>query len=355
MTIHTFEVSSMLTNENYYDIQEKLKFEDKNKWKKEKNGMKYWGLSDKGILINMYRVKKHGFYSYYITYRISARRVMENNNFVGLFDTNDYCKLEKKVNKILKDKCSCLPKLKKCSLKRLDFCINAKLDNQEQVKAYIKTAKRANVPSKLEVYEQYDKKSKRKKPTKDDYTVYSSEYVAVSIYNKYMEMKKQKNGVFPPEELERAQNIVRIEIRCMEGKIRALKKKYKVDSISDFMLYGDKIGDELYNYYLSRIFNNGAIYTLKEALERIDAGGYKPENTELLKEFVKDSNESRSVAETFRIYKNIYGKKEAKRILFMLDNIETNCVTVTNADAKLFYGGNIPTALELYNDYREKL
>ena len=32
--------------------------------KKEKNGMKYWGLSDKGILINMYRVKKHGFYSY---------------------------------------------------------------------------------------------------------------------------------------------------------------------------------------------------------------------------------------------------------------------------------------------------
>ena len=64
MTIHTFEVSSMLTNENYYDIQGKLKFEDKNKWKKEKNGMKYWGLSDKGILINMYRVKKHGFYSY---------------------------------------------------------------------------------------------------------------------------------------------------------------------------------------------------------------------------------------------------------------------------------------------------
>ena len=67
--------------------------------------------------------------------------------------------------------------------------------------------------------------------------MYSSEYVAVSIYNKYMEMKKQKNGVFPPEELERTQNIVRIEIRCMEGKIRALKKKYKVDFISDFMLY----------------------------------------------------------------------------------------------------------------------
>ena len=117
------------------------------------------------------------------------------------------------------------------------------------------------------------------------------------------------------------------------------------------MSYGNKIGKELYNYYLSRIFNNGAIYTLKEALSRIDHSGYKAENISLLKEFVKDCNEARSVAETFRIYKNIYGKKEAKRIIFMLDNIDTSCVTVTNSDVKLFNNGYIPTPIELYNDF----
>ena len=36
-----------------------------------------------------------------VTYRISARRVMENHNFVGLFDTNRYDELEKEVNKLL--------------------------------------------------------------------------------------------------------------------------------------------------------------------------------------------------------------------------------------------------------------
>lgn len=235
MTIHTFEVSSMLTNKDYYKIQLELKTKDPSKWKATNDGMQYWGLSDKGILINMHQIKKKSFYSYSIIYRISARRVIDNNDFVGLFDTEDYYDLEVKVNDLLKDKCSTLPKLKKCTLKRVDFCINAVLDNQDQVKAYIKTAKRSNVPSKLEIYQQYDKKSKRKKPTRDDYTVYSREYVAVSIYNKQRQMRKAKKGVYPDSEIKRAENIVRIEIRCMEGKIHALKKKYNIKTISSFM------------------------------------------------------------------------------------------------------------------------
>ena len=117
------------------------------------------------------------------------------------------------------------------------------------------------------------------------------------------------------------------------------------------MSYGNKIGKELYNYYLSKIFNNGTICTLKDALSRIEHSGYKPENIKLLKEFVKDCNEARSVAETFKIYKNIYGNKESERIVFMLDNIDTNCVTVTNSDVKLFDNGYIPTPLELCNDF----
>ena len=137
MQIHTFEVSAMLTNETYYNIQNELKTRNRDKWKALKNGMQYWGLSDKGILINFHQVKKKGFYSYYIIYRISARRVMENDNFVGLFNIKNYSALEDEVNMILKDACVNLPKLNKCNLKRLDFCVNARLDNQEQVKAYI--------------------------------------------------------------------------------------------------------------------------------------------------------------------------------------------------------------------------
>ena len=197
MTIHTFEVSAQLANDNYYEAQKELKQAAPDKWKSEKRGMTYFGISDKGILIKFFIIKKKKYYTYMVTYRISARRVMENHNFVGLFDTNRYDELEKEVNKLLKEQSKHLPKLKVCNLRRIDFCINAKLDNQEQVKAYIKTMKRANVPAKLELYEEYDRVSKRKKPMKDDFTVWASDYVAISIYNKYAEMKKQKRGVFP--------------------------------------------------------------------------------------------------------------------------------------------------------------
>lgn len=354
MTIHTFEVSSQLTNEKFYSIQNELKQKDKSKWEAEKNGMTYFGLSARGILIKFYIVRKKKYTSYFVTYRISARRVIENGNFVGLFDTKNYDALEDMVNMLIKSKSEQLPKLKKCNLRRMDFCVNARLENQEQVKAYIKIMKRANVPSKLELYEEYDKVSKRQKPMKDDFTVWASEYVAVSVYNKYAEMKKQKKSVFPESEINRVDNIVRIEIRCMEGKIRALKKKFGIETIREFMRNAEEIGDYLYKYYLQKMLGTGSIYSLKKALERIDMSGYKQSNVEILKEFVITANQQRSAADAVKIFKQTDGKKEVKRIISMMNLIETNYVTAPNDTVKLFKHGYIPTPMELYERERRK-
>ena len=54
MTIHTFELTSILTNDKYYKIQKTLKSKDKSKWKAEHNGMLYFGLRENGILIYMF-------------------------------------------------------------------------------------------------------------------------------------------------------------------------------------------------------------------------------------------------------------------------------------------------------------
>ena len=354
MNLHTFEVSAQLTNNNYYEAQKELKQAAPDKWKSEKRGMTYFGISDKGILIKFFIIKKKKYYTYMVTYRISARRVMENHNFVGLFDTNRYDELEKEVNKLLKEQSKHLPKLKVCNLRRIDFCVNAKLDNQEQVKAYIKTMKRANVPAKLELYEEYDRVSKRKKPMKDDFTVWASDYVAISIYNKYAEMKKQKKGVFPESEVKRSKNIVRMEIRCMEGKVQALKKKFGVDTIRQFMRSGDEIGEYLFHYYLKKITGTGDLYTLKNTLKRIDMSGYKAEKKELLKEFVETANTFRSAAEAVKIYKSIDEKKQVKKIIFMLNMIETNYVTITTDTARLFENGYVPTPIELFEAERTR-
>ena len=190
------------------------------------------------------------------------------------------------------------------------------------------------------------------KPSKNDFTVEATDYISVSIYNKYAEMKQQKSGVFPKSEIEKSKNIVRIEIRCKKEKIAVLKKKYNIATISEFMKFGDKIGDYLYNYYLGKIFNNGGIYTLKEALKRVDMSEYRTKAIKLLKEFLRDCNTSRSVADTLKTYKKIYGKEKTKKIIEQLDNIETSFVTVTTKDEKIF-NNYIPTPLELYKEFVE--
>lgn len=350
MQIHTFEVSAPLSHENFYKIQKELKSNHNNMWEGKKNKMTYWGLSDKGIIINMYRIKKKGFYAYSITYRISARRVMENDNLVGIFNTKNYPELKEKVNEILNTQCELLPVLDKCNLRRFDLCVNAELDNQEQVKAYIKTACRANIPAVLERYIIDDK------PSKDDMTVHSKNYIAVSIYNKYKQMKKEnskaeKKGkkIYSDRDLKKGENIVRIEIRCMEGKIKALKEKYDLSSIDDFMENADKIGDDLFNYYLLKMFSKGNIYTLGEARKRIKLSGYKPDKCEMLNEFLTLATELKSIAQAM----DIYSEKEIKKIIYMLDNIDVNYVTATSETAKLFNKAYIPTPIELFYDYKE--
>ncbi len=220
MFIHTFETIKTLTNKEYFELQNELKKD--NNWKAENNTMLYYGLSDKGITIRMHYIKKENYHSYSLTYRISPYRVLHNDNYVGLFDVNKYKKLEKAVNELLKEKTKLLPKLANCSLKRIDFCFNAILDNREQVKAYIRLLKRGDAPSKMKV-----RTEKNNRLLKDGFTVYNKNTVEISIYDKYKQMKKEndKKTVFSNEDLKRAKNILRVEIRCQDKKNKRVSKE----------------------------------------------------------------------------------------------------------------------------------
>ena len=358
MYIHTFEIKKQISKEQSHKIQEVLRM-DKDKWKGEETGMSYWGLSDKGILIHTYLLKKKGYYSYFIIYRISAQRVIENDNFVGLFNTRNYGTLKNKVDRLLKAKSEHLPLIDDCKLSRFDLCINAELINQEQVKAYIKMARRAIIPKYLKQRVYYDKVSKRTKPLKDDMSVYSNNYIEISIYNKFKQMKKEEKEIYSDKDFKAAENIVRIEIRCMKKKLKELKKKFDVKTTDDFMRNADKIGRYLYKYYLSEMFGTGEIFTLKEVKERLALGDLKPKNVEALTEFLEFANEVRSVNKAYEIYCEADGKKITRDILNKFNYINTSYVTIPARDEKIFSGlcclsplDLVAECLDLEDDWR---
>ncbi len=353
MYIHTFEVTYELPKKKSKAIQEDLR-KDKSCWKAEDNGMLYFGLSNKGILIRTFLINKKNYHTYQVQYIISAERVMNNDNYVRLFNTRNYSDLFDKVNALLKAKSEALPKVNKCKLSRLDFCVNAVLDNQSQVKAYINTMRRGKAPRNMKRFEMYDIFSKRVKPTKDDMTVHSKksfDNVEISIYNKYAQMKKEKENTYSNENLEEAKNIVRIEIRCKKEKIKELKKKYKLDSLSAFFNRANKIGSELFNYYLPQIASNATIRTLKDSEERIAKSEYGKKTKKLLWDFVEHANTVRSVSKAIENFNKYHSKKKINEMLLLLNDIDVNPITVTKEDLKKFDCGYIPSLIELYKEF----
>lgn len=65
MYIHTFEVMCELPKKKSKAIQEDLR-KDKSCWKAEDNGMLYFGLSNKGILIRTFLINKKNYHTYQV-------------------------------------------------------------------------------------------------------------------------------------------------------------------------------------------------------------------------------------------------------------------------------------------------
>ena len=354
MYIHTFEVSNILTSEDYFTIQDELKSKSNNWDGHHKNKMSYYGLKDQGIIILFTRTKKKKFTTYNIKYRISAHRVLNNDCYTGLFNTKDYDLLEDKVNSILMEQSELLPKLEDCSLQRLDYCINARLENQKQVKEYIKLCQRCNIPRKLKRL-RYQNESK-KKYNDNDMTVYSSKYIEISIYNKYAQMKEQQSKKVSFPDIEDAKNIVRIEIRCMKDKLKQIDETFEgyrlKDQLWKFMKYGDEIGTYLYEYYLSMMFGTGKLYTLSEVKNRIECSGFTEKQRKKMLSLAEDANISRSLDEAVSYHTEEHGKAYVKKVLDLFDLIDTSPVTITKEMAKQFDGEYIPSPLELFYEFK---
>ena len=65
-------------------------------------------------------------------------------------------------------------------------------------------------------------------------------------------------------------------------------------------------------------------------------------------------DELRSVAKACNLYKQLIGKSGTKRLLYLFDLIDTNYVTITNKDYKIFGNQYIPTPMDLYNDFKDE-
>ena len=326
MSYHTFETSCRITPTEWRTIRDCF-YNTRRKTFKDKNDARLpivcTVLQKHGIILKLIKYRKKEFDYYMLCYRINPRRVMSDNDYIGLFDENDTDEMLERIDSLIKKTVSStMPSVCDCKLNRIDFCVNVRMSSNNEVMEYIKILQRGMYPKYYmpEIY--YDLKAKRYKLYKDSITISHENYLSVTYYNKYEQLKKE--GFC--NNIDEAENILRAEIQCKKKKVKHLMDKFGHTSIKSFLKHSDKIGKYVFKEYANKFYGKGDFYKLDEICEKIDNSKIKEKSKKMMKELVGLSAKHSSLEKAMSELK--LKKDERKAIMKKFDKIGVSPVAV---------------------------
>ena len=353
MLIHTFEAKVQVKKELYHAIAKELC--GRSDWMRNGKEIIYFGYRFCGILVKLIMTGKEDYVRYDVVYRISPCRLFDPDDYLGLFDTAFTDKMIDELNFRLRVLCPLLPDADMCELSRVDFTVNAVMENRKQVKAYLDFIDRCRLPKHMKPKTRYDKVGKRHKKLADGFTVGTDKdkhNVEISIYDKYRQMEKEneksRDPVFSERALTDGENILRLEVRLMKHKVYALEKKYGVYSVRSFLKNADVIAPKIVEDYLTRMIPRETVRTLVGARKIIAESALDDEKKARLTAFVETVSVKRSTQKAIDAYKADGKQSEAKKCLKMLEKLNINCVVAKEKTMKIFEG-YVPTPTELWD------
>lgn len=325
MAFHTFELSRVIdSGENYRKIKDLLystgckAYRDK----AEPVPTEVFEIGN-GLCIYIREIKKNKYIYHKLYYRINPRRIMDDNDYVGLFDASESDEMLSRLDRLLSE--IGVPTVNECSLNRIDFCCNALLDSPEEVDLYIKLLKRGRELKKYTVQKFYDKKAKRRIISENGITYKGNNDVNIVFYNKQREMKQQK---LPADDIEYLNRIIRIEIQCRRQKVLRICKKYKIDNVREFLKRSDDIGIDIFKKYTGLFCGRGDFFKGKKIDKIIDKASFKNKTKSLMKELAGLSAKHSSLDTAVCELSKKYGAKKTEKVLRQFDKLKVSPVVI---------------------------
>lgn len=154
------------------------------------------------------------------------------------------------------------------NITRIDYCINLFLENQNQVKQYLKLLSRGDIPHKHGA-----KFIKSTKGIKGCY--YTNKSININFYNKLEQMLAHNDNTrseekkYTNDELNEAQNILRLEVQCKSCLFnrKSFKKMY---GDNRKLYFSEVIAKDFIHKYLVEISQNGDYYKKTKVENAID-------------------------------------------------------------------------------------
>ena len=312
MTFHTFECEYPLSGSDFATLHRELKklgssyFESKPKMADKIKKYVCTALSQYGIIIYIIlRETTPSTFVPMLIYRINPTRMIEGNkdNYVDVFHCNNALDIPQMANRLLNKISPNLPNIETCSLSRFDYCVNIKLESQQQVTDSIKLINQAFDPTSGYTQKMmFHTKSYKPKYPKTEATFFKSKRVEISFYNKRLQLQQENLND------EWHEDILRAEFRCFKSYLNDLYKKFDIDNITDFF------GNYVIAYQLKKL-KLDVMFRSSKSIESIIKNGTFKAKTKLdmllLVEWVSSHKSLKRVIDTCS--KSIVNKKLLKK------------------------------------------
>lgn len=141
-------------------------------------------------------------------------------------------------------------------IKRLDFCTNIKMENQQITKDYMKLLRKGKHVYRSRLKTQYSQKGHRQSCPKHEFTITGKSF-ELSIYNKKEQMESSHFS-FPDEERDLSENQIRIELRIFYPTLYNLRQHYK--TARELLNHIPELSQEYINRYLQAVYGKGNFF-----------------------------------------------------------------------------------------------
>ncbi|TBL80874.1 hypothetical protein [Paenibacillus thalictri] len=243
-----------------------------------------------------------GIYYHAIEIRLNPKALIQKREYVKVAKASEFpqiCDRFKEALKPLQERVELSPlqlfyklnAIDEYQVKRIDYCINIRTVLHE---AYMELISRADIPAHFYLVTELDKKSGRQVAYKNSFYIQTKGHsVGVNIYNKEYQMQSEFADY---ERLEDANQIIRIEIQCLNGKTNSLKQKlgWRYRDCHHFM--NEELSRKLIYDYYEKTVGFEDYYTLEEAKRMIQGNTqYKSKTINKMIEVLLLINQKRSI------------------------------------------------------------
>lgn len=242
---------------------------------------------------------------------------------------------------------------------RIDYCVNLFLDDEAEVRQYLRLLSKGDIPHK------YGAKFRRNKVG----CYYVNKRVNINFYNKLAQMTahnekaRSDDKKYTQSELDLAKNILRLEVQCKAAMLGSstFKRKYGHDRTEYFSII---IARDIIHKYLTEVSQNGDYYKYIKAEGKIEQK--LPKNYNSSRRKTKSRYEK--MLDLFRkinmpnckglwSYRSKLSKDESKKmneILKLFDEVGINAITLPIKYPKESLPNLWKIASELYFDSVEE-